>query len=154
MNTTIREIAASIIERANQDPNYSADDLTYDIFKAVAATRREAVTYVKVRDFVSAVNDAIAIADGITLNPRYDSIRIAHLNPATHGKNNTSVYFQLAPGVSGNGTIADALMFDYTTPKAAIIRFAHMFARVMGVQFVDSSDFAPRFYDYLFDVVW
>ena len=144
MYTTIREIAASIIERATKEPNYSADDLTAAIYKAVDAASCEIVTFAKVRDFVSAVNDAIAIADGIAINPRYDSIMVDRRDPAIYGKYNTGVYFQLT-GTTG----VDLMRFEYNTPADALITFA----RVMPEQIANSSDFASYPDDFHFNLV-
>ena len=130
MNTTIREIAASIIERATKEPNYSAVDLAVAISEAAYATTFEIVTYAKVRDFVSAVNDAIAIADGITLNPRYDSIRADRRDPAIYGKYNTGVFAHCCNG-------GDYLMgYEYNTPAESII----MLACKIGSVIVEMND--------------
>lgn len=130
MYTTIREIAASIIERATKEPNYSAADLTAAISEAAYAATFEIVTFAKVRDFVSAVNDAIAIADGITLNPRYDSIRADRRDPAIYGKYNTGVFAHCCTG-------GDYLMEnEYNTPAEAII----MLACKIGSVIVEMND--------------
>ena len=144
MYTTIREIAASMIERATKEPNYSADDLAAAICKAAAATTCEIVTFAKVRDFVSAVNDAIAIADGITINPRYDSITADRRDPAIYGKYNTGVYFQLT-GTTG----VDLMGYEYNTPEDALNKFA----RVMRTQIADSSEFASQPDNFHFPIV-
>ena len=138
MNTTIREIAASIIERATKEPNYSAVDLAVAISEAAYATTFEIVTYAKVRDFVSAVNDAIAIADGITLNPRYDSIRADRRDPAIYGKYNTGVFAHCCTG----GVYL--MGYEYNTPAESII----MLACKIGSVIVDmNGDFMDAFLD-------
>ena len=142
---TIREIGAIIIKCATKDPTYSADDLTAAIYKAVDAASCEIVTYAKVRDFVAAVNEAIAIADGITLNPFYDSFRTNRLDPTIYGKYNTGVYFQLT-----GSTAVDLMGFAYFTPEKALGEFA----RVMSKQIADSSDFTSRPDDFHFHLVW
>ena len=129
MYTSIREIAASIIERATQEPNYSADDLAAAISDAAYATSCEIVTFAKVRDFVSAVNDAIAIADGITLNPRYDSITADRRDPAIYGKYNTCVLVHYCTG----GT--DLMGYVYYTPAETLI----MLARKIGSIIVEPN---------------
>lgn len=144
MYTSIREIGASIIEHATKEPNYSAGDLIADIYKAVDAASCEIVTYAKVRDFVAAVNAAVAMADCITLNPRYDSIMAARRDPAIYGKYNTSVHFQLT-GTSG----VDLMGFAYYTPEETLIEFG----RVMEMQIVDSGDFVSQVDDFHFCLV-
>ena len=136
MYTSIREIAASIIERATKEPNYSADDLTADIREAACAATFEIVTIAKVRDFVSAVNDAIAIADGITINPRYDSITVERRDPAIYGKYNTGVCAHYCTGG------VHLMGYEYNTPADALI----MLARKIGSVIVDmNGDFMDAF---------
>ena len=138
MYTSIREIAASIIERATKEPNYSADDLAAAISDAAYATSCEIVTFAKVRDFVSAVNDAIAIADGIAIDPRYDSITADRRDPAIYGKYNTCVLVHYCTG----GT--DLMGYVYNTPAETLI----MLARKIGSVIVDTnSDFMDAFLD-------
>ena len=144
MAASIREIATSIIEGAFKDPTYSANDLIADIYKVVDAASCEIVTYAKVRDFVAAVNTAIVLADGITLNPRYDTIIAVRRAPAFYGKYNTGVYFHFT------GTIGSDLMgFEYNTPADTLITFA----RVMPEQIANSSDFASHPDDFHFNLV-
>lgn len=130
---SIREQTARLIYLADTDVNYSASEFVTDLQRIADAGDDEIVTASKVAAVIDAAQYVVDNSRCILLNPFYDSFYMVRLDPASYGKYNTSVYFQLT-----GSSACDLMNFAYNTPAGCL----HDFARAMEKQTAYMVDIA------------